>query len=223
MDEAARRDRATGLGLLRTICDVSRETETKLDVFVSLLRRWQPVKNLVGPKTLLNVWARHIADSGQLGSFIASSGRIVDIGSGAGFPGIVLATLLHDAKPLVHVTLVEANSRKVAFLREAARQLDLSVDIVGRRIEQSWDQVGKVDFVTARALAPLQSLVPLSMPWLKNGATGLFLKGQDVDDELLTLPISSEVAYKKYPSITDPTGSVLVVNHRLIAPKDLTR
>ncbi len=200
-------DRERGLALM----DVSRETIGAFDQLVALLHRWQAVKNLVGPGTLDHVWTRHIADSAQLLTRAPQALRWVDLGSGAGFPGLVLAILLRD-RPGAHVTLVEANGRKCAFLREVARTLHLPVTIRNGRIEDVVPTLDEpVDAVTARALAPLSVLLGWSEKLLKKGAVGVFPKGQDVAAELTDSARYWRIQSSIAPSVTNPEAGIVVV------------
>ena len=163
---------------------VSRETEARLDRFVELLLQWQAKTNLVAPSTLPHLWTRHIADSLQLLTLAPSAKIWVDLGSGGGFPGVVLACALADTSGAV-VHLVERNARKAAFLREALRVAGARGVVHGKRIEDIVDSpAGPIDCVTARALAPLHELVGFAEPLVRRGAKAFFLKGQDVGAEL---------------------------------------
>ena len=163
---------------------VSRETEARLDRFVGLLLQWQAKTNLVAPSTLPHLWTRHIADSLQLLTLAPSAKIWVDLGSGGGFPGVVLACALADTSGAV-VHLVERNARKAAFLREALRVAGARGVVHGKRIEDIVDSLaGPIDCVTARALAPLHELVGFAEPLVRRGAKAFFLKGQDVGAEL---------------------------------------
>ena len=163
---------------------VSRETEARLDRFVELLLQWQAKTNLVAPSTLPHLWTRHIADSLQLLTLAPSAKVWVDLGSGGGFPGVVLACALADTSGAV-VHLVERNARKAAFLREALRVAGARGVVHGKRIEDIVDSLaGSIDCVTARALAPLHELVGFAEPLVRRGAKAFFLKGQDVGAEL---------------------------------------
>jgi 16S rRNA (guanine527-N7)-methyltransferase len=163
---------------------VSRETMDRLQRYVDLLLEWQAKTNLVAPSTLPNLWTRHISDSLQLLSLAPSAVRWADLGSGGGFPGIVLACALAET-PGAMVHLVERNAKKVAFLREALCVTGSHGTIHLAEIGDSVDRIaGKVDCVTARALAPLHQLVGYAEPLVRRGAKALFLKGQDVEAEL---------------------------------------
>jgi 16S rRNA (guanine527-N7)-methyltransferase len=173
-------DRAAALALT----PVSRETEQRLDRYVDLLREWQAKTNLVAPSTLPTLWTRHISDSLQLLALAPSAKVWVDLGSGGGFPGIVLACVLAESQgSMVH--LVERNAKKAAFLREALRVTNAPGTVHLADIEDSVDRIkGAVDCVTARAVAPLHQLIGFAEPLVKQGAKALFLKGQDVEAEL---------------------------------------
>jgi 16S rRNA (guanine527-N7)-methyltransferase len=164
--------------------NVSRETRRRLDAIVGQLRKWQPRINLVAPSTMSEIEARHIADSLQLPALAPQARRWVDLGSGGGFPGLVAAAVLADT-PAADVILIESNAKKCAFLRETARVAGLPVTVVCERIEAAVPRLsGPFDVVSARALAPLPALLAYAEPLIAAGATGLFPKGQDVDDEV---------------------------------------
>ena len=163
---------------------VSRETEARLDRYLDLLVTWQAKTNLVAPSTLPNLWTRHVSDSLQLLDLAPSAKIWVDLGSGGGFPGVVLASALADM-PGAHIHLVERNAKKAAFLREAVRVTSASATVHLAGIGDIVDRLGsRVDCVTARALAPLHQLVGFAEPLVREGAKALFLKGQDVEAEL---------------------------------------
>lgn len=163
---------------------VSRETEDRLQRYVDLLLEWQAKTNLVAPSTLPNLWTRHISDSLQLLSLAPSAALWADLGSGGGFPGIVLACGLRE-RPGAMVHLVERNAKKAAFLREALRVTGAPGVVHLADIGDSVDRItGKVDCITARALAPLHQLIGYAEPLMRQGAKALFLKGQDVEAEL---------------------------------------
>jgi 16S rRNA (guanine527-N7)-methyltransferase len=173
-------DKAAALALT----PVSRETEDRLQRYVDLLLEWQAKTNLIAPSTLPNLWTRHISDSLQLLRLAPSAAIWVDLGSGGGFPGVALACALKET-PGTMVHLVERNAKKAAFLREALRVTGAPGQIHLADIGDSVDRiVGKVDCVTARAVAPLHQLIGFADPLVKRGAKALFLKGQDVEAEL---------------------------------------
>jgi 16S rRNA (guanine527-N7)-methyltransferase len=173
-------DKAAALALT----PVSLETEARLDRYVSLLLEWQAKTNLVAPSTLPHLWTRHVADSLQLLDLAPTAKTWVDLGSGGGFPGVVLASALADT-PGAHVHLVERNAKKAAFLREAVRITSAAATVHLAGIGDIVDRLGgHVDCVTARALAPLHQLVGFAEPFVRDGAKALFLKGQDVEAEL---------------------------------------
>ena len=163
---------------------VSRETEARLEAYVDLLLQWQAKTNLVASSTLPQLWTRHIADSLQLLALAPDAKAWVDLGSGGGFPGVVLACALAET-PGAAVHLVERNSKKAAFLREALRITGAPAMIHVADIGDYVDSfAGPVDCVTARAVAPLHRLVGFAEPLVARGARTLFLKGQDVEAEL---------------------------------------
>lgn len=190
---------------------VSRETMERLVLYVELLRRWNPTKNLVAPATLAQVWTRHIADCLQLVT-LAPPGRIwVDLGSGAGLPGLVIAAVLAE-QPGARIHCVESKLGKAAFLREAARIMKVPATIHAARIEDVVaDWSGPVDVVTARALASLTDLVAMSHDLLKTGAIGLFLKGQDVARELTEAAKYWKLDPVLTPSATDPQARIVTL------------
>jgi len=181
-----------------------------LDIYVDLLRRWQDVKNLVGPRTLDHVWTRHIADSAQLLPLAPTARKWIDIGSGAGFPGLVLAILLRERED-GEVHLVESNSRKCAFLRAVSRETGARAQVHAGRIEDILPSLGQADVLTARALAPLTDLLDLGKDLLRTGAIGVFPKGQDLEAELTVAAKSWKIDYDIVPSVTDPQGRICIV------------
>ncbi|WP_245502225.1 16S rRNA (guanine(527)-N(7))-methyltransferase RsmG [Bradyrhizobium betae] len=166
------------------LAPVSRETEDRLDRYIALFREWQAKTNLVAPSTLPNLWTRHIADSLQLVDLAPTAKRWADLGSGGGFPGVVLACVMAGT-PDGRVHLVERIAKKAAFLREAIR-ITTSPGVVHlAEIGDNVDRItGPVDCVTARALAPLHQLIGFAEPLMRQGAKALFPKGQDVEAEL---------------------------------------
>jgi 16S rRNA (guanine527-N7)-methyltransferase len=200
-------DRAEALRLI----SVSRETTDRLDRLAALFLEWQPRINLVARSTLPHLWTRHIADSAQLLRFALAARTWVDLGSGAGFPGLVIACALAEhAGALVH--LIESTAKKCAFLRDAIAALDIPAVVHNQRIEEfTSDFKGHVDAVTARALAPLDRLLALAAPLLKIGAVGIFPKGQDVEAELTAASKYWNVDCVLEPSVTSPASRIVVV------------
>ena len=180
--------------------DVSRETRDQLEALVLTLARWQKTINLVGKGTLAEIWTRHILDSAQLLPLIPKTAKtLVDLGSGGGFPGLVLAAL----RPAVDVTLIEADARKAAFLGEAARRMELKnpPKIVVSRIEAA--APAKSDIVTARALAPLGQLLAWSAPHRSDTAICLFHKGKGWQAELTEAMKDWDISCQSFQSVTD--------------------
>jgi 16S rRNA (guanine527-N7)-methyltransferase len=192
------------------LCPVSRETEERLGILVDELRRWQNIKNLVGPVTLERLWTRHVADSLQLLDFAPNARIWLDLGSGAGFPGLAIAVAIPERVTDGAVHLVESNGRKCAFLRHVARLTDAPAVVHEGRIESVVPQLaGGIEVVTARALAPLPQLLAWSSALLTTGAMGLFPKGQDVNRELTEAAKSWTYAADLLPSRTDSHGRIV--------------
>ncbi len=187
------------------ILNVSRETLQRLQGYVDLLGRWNRRINLVSAESLKDVWRRHILDSAQLIRHIDPGARVlVDLGSGAGLPGLILAIL---GVPEVH--LIEADQRKAAFLREAARVTNTSVTIHAARIDSV--PAFPADVVTARALAPLSELLAWSALFVGETTVCLFLKGQGLRDELTAAQQKWIMRTQILASLADPTGHILRV------------
>lgn len=186
--------------------DVSRETLARLEAYAALLVRWQSAINLVGGDTLNDLWRRHMLDSAQLLPLIPARARcLTDIGSGAGFPGLVLAIM--GGCP---VHLIESAGKKAAFLREAIRVTGAPATVHHGRIERlsPWAS----DVVTARALAPLSTLLDYAAPYVSRGGKGavcLFLKGARADEELTEAAKSWTMSVERFRSVTDPAGVIL--------------
>jgi 16S rRNA (guanine527-N7)-methyltransferase len=197
----------------RRLLTVSRETWARLDAYVDLLRRWQAIKNLVGPSALPQIWCRHIADSAQLADLAPDARVWADLGSGAGFPGLVVAILRAENNE-TRVHLIESDGRKAGFLREAVRTTGVRASVHHARIEQVLPALGLVDVVSARALAPLPQLIRLCQTALENGAQGLFPKGQYLDHELTEATKSSKFIFELIPSRTDRNARIVRVRAR---------
>lgn len=197
------------------IRDVSRETRDRLTAYVDLLHQWQRVKNLVGPGTLDHVWTRHVADSLQLAELAPLDDAWLDLGSGAGFPGIVIA-LVMPAGGRVH--LVESNGRKAAFLREAVRVTGAPATVHLGRVEEILPRLrDPIGVVTARAFANLDRLLAYAQPFVDKGAVALFPKGQDVERELTQATTSWIMDVDRVPSRTEPAAAIL--RFRSIRPR----
>jgi 16S rRNA (guanine527-N7)-methyltransferase len=201
---------------------VSRETANRLDHFVQLLQEWQQTRNLIAASTIPTLWTRHIADSLQLLDLAPDAKLWVDLGSGGGFPGLVLACALTE-KAGATIHLVESTAKKCAFLQTVTDKLRLPAQVHWRRIEELIPAFPAIpDAVTARALAPMPKLLELAYPLLKKGGIGLFLKGQDVGAELTEASKYWNIRYKLVPSRTDDRGRIVVVESvesRKNAPK----
>jgi 16S rRNA (guanine527-N7)-methyltransferase len=200
-------DKARALALF----PVSRETEARLDKFVTVFLLWQSKLNLVASSTLHELWTRHIADSLQLLPLAVEARVWVDFGSGGGFPGVPIACAL-AGQPGAKVHLIESNMKKAAFLREAARVTGLPAVIHEERAEKYGESCAEtVHVVTARAFAPLKILCDQAFPLISRGAIGLFLKGQDVDAELTDAAKYWKLEASKVPSKTSPQSAIVVI------------
>jgi 16S rRNA (guanine527-N7)-methyltransferase len=186
---------------------VSRETLARLKAYVGLLTDWNARHNLVSKTSLEEVWQRHIWDSAQLAPLIPPEARtLADLGSGAGFPGLVLAVMLRGR---VAVTLFEATRKKAEFLRAAAERMGLDVAVRNERIEEA--AKARFDVLTARACAPLPELLEYAQHLAGPGTVCLFLKGQNVGVELTEARKSWRMKVRQHPSLTHPFGAVLEI------------
>ena len=187
--------------------NVSRETQDRLEIYVDLLKRWQKSINLVSSATLDDVWRRHILDSGQIFRLLSDPrGQVMDIGSGAGLPGLILAIMGAGSaeKP---VMLVESDERKCAFLAVAARQCGIKVKIRNARLEHL-DPIFP-DTITARAMAPLERLLAWTAQQHHPGLECLFLKGERVEEEMTCLADYPGISVDTVASLTSPEGVIL--------------
>jgi 16S rRNA (guanine527-N7)-methyltransferase len=188
------------------IADVSRETSERLGRVADLLVKWQRKINLVSAESLAHLWRRHMLDSAQLVRFLPPAvSSVADIGTGAGFPGLVLAVL---GVPGVH--LIESDERKCAFLAEAARVAGCSPTIHRKRVEEV-DRL-QVDVVTARACAPLPRLLGYAEPLLAAKSICLFLKGGRVEEELTEAGKTWHMILERFPSLSDSSGTILRIS-----------
>ena len=188
--------------------NVSRETEEKLNCYEQYILKWQKTINLVSNNTLNDIWVRHFCDSMQLIDYIKNPNiSLLDLGSGAGFPGLVLAIM-----GIKEVILVESDLRKSVFLQEVANKLNLNVKVINKRIEKV--PVFHVDHITARALSSLKELLFYTKDFIteNNNIKCLFLKGANVDEEigeLLKANIVPNIFIEKHKSLTSDTGVIL--------------
>lgn len=190
--------------------NVSRETMARLKAFVDLLTDWNARHNLVSAASLADVWRRHILDSMQLFDLIPEgTADLVDLGSGAGFPGLVLAILLKDRGRRTRVVLYEATRKKCEFLQAAADRTGASVEIRNARIEEAKPEMFGV--VTARALAPLDKLLAYAHVFQGPQTLNLFLKGQAVVGELTIAAKSWKMDVAQHASRSDPSGVILSI------------
>lgn len=197
---------------------VPRETVDKLELYGDLLRKWQRAVNLVAPSTLGDLWHRHFADSAQLLACAPDAKIWVDLGSGGGFPGLVIAIMLaNHENQCVH--LIESNSRKCAFLAEVARGTGAPAKIHEGRIEDfaRGGRFGTVDVVTSRALAPLTGLLGLARGFFTERTSGLFLKGREAGQEIEEARRHWRFDVRSAPSRTGGDGSIVEV--RTLIPK----
>ena len=192
---------------------VSRETYEKFEIYHKTLSKWQKSINLISNSTIDNIWVRHFLDSAQLYDFTEKiSGNILDLGSGAGFPGLILAMMGNK-----NISVVESDQKKCTFIREVALLSDTNIKIYNSRIEDL--SFLKPTLITARALAPLNKLIKYvenhmvkSSSNLENFPNMLFLKGKSYNTELLELGKNRNIDYKIYQSITDEFGKIIYIN-----------
>ncbi|ODA68023.1 Ribosomal RNA small subunit methyltransferase G [Methyloligella halotolerans] len=193
--------------------DVSRETIHRLERYLELLHEWQSWTNLVAKSTLPDVWTRHFADSAQLTSLAPQARLWLDLGSGAGFPGLVVAILKSD-EPDFQMHLIESNQRKCRFLQEVADATEAPVEIHPVRIENfrrsSLSEAPQV--ISARALAPLPKLLGLAEPLFGDDTRGLFLKGRDAGKEIEDAKAEWRFESETHPSLTSKESSIVDVS-----------
>ncbi len=200
---------------LRDHLNVSRETLEALKCYETLLVTWQKTHNLVAPSTLEDVWRRHIVDSAQLIRFGDEKRPWLDVGTGAGFPGLVIALCCRDTGPETPpVTLVERNHKKVAFLRTVIRKTGASAQLVfGDMGSYMQEHTGKPGIITARAVAPLVDLCTLSEPLMAKGWRGVYPKGKTVNRELKEARKVFSLDYKLEPSLVDAKSHIVVMEN----------
>ena len=188
------------------VADLPNETRLRLDCFADLLARWNRRINLIAPRDMPNLWTRHIEDSLQLVPLIPPGAAVTDLGSGAGFPGLIIAVCTGNP-----VILVESDTRKASFLREAARETGTRTTIVNARIEDAL--IPPAPIVTARALASLPLLLEWAVPLLRPDGVCLFPKGRRAEDELTDAAATWHMTVARTPSRTDPDGVILALSH----------
>ena len=217
-NQALAADRERALQLI----PVSRETSERLDRLVELLLTWQQTRNLIAASTIPIIWTRHVADSLQLLDLAPDAKIWVDLGSGGGFPGLVLACAL-KTRAGAHIHLVESVGKKCAFLQAVVDELALPATVHCERAENVIPTIPRgAEVVTARAVAALPKLLAMAFPLLKKGAVGLFPKGQDIGAELTEASKYWIIEHNLMPSRTDPQARIVVVKSlesRKPAPK----
>ena len=198
---------------------VPRETIHRLDRYATLLAHWQKSTNLIAPSTLPRLWSRHFADSAQIRDLAPEARLWLDLGSGAGFPGLVVA-ILQTGQPDFRMHLVDSNKKKCAFLAEVARETKAPVDIHAMRIEEFGESAHslKPDVVSARALAPLPRLFELAHPFFAPATRGLFLKGREAEAEIEAAKMTWEFTAALHPSLTSADSHIVEV--RALRPRD---
>jgi len=185
---------------------VSRETRRRLEIYVEMLNKWNRSINLVAKSSLNDVWQRHIADSLQIADIAGDAGSWIDLGSGGGLPGLIIAAARIESSPNTHVTMVESDQRKCTFIAAAADAMDLDVTIQCRRIEES--SVQTYDVISARALASLPSLLELALPYRHHKTICLFPKGAKAQQEMNAALKVWNVSYQALQSVTDPSATI---------------
>lgn len=189
---------------------VSRETIGRIEAFLAVLDDWRQRYNIIGPNEGRHIWRRHILDSLQLLPLIGEEATsLADLGTGGGFPGVILACALADRS--TEITLVEKSVRKAQFLEAAIRELGLGAMVSNQRIEETGQ--GPCDVVTVRALAPLARLLPMFDLWLKPDGRALLLKGQGADKEIVHARETRTFDVETRPSLSGPDGQVLIISN----------
>lgn len=191
--------------------NVSRETVARLETYHALLVKWQASINLVAPSTLEDAWARHFADSAQLMAHVPDELHLwLDVGSGAGFPGLVAAIMMMETHPAARVVMIESDTRKCAFLQTVIAQTRAPAQVLPMRVEKAVDRLGEhPQVISARAVAPLPKLLDMIEPYWSQNCVGLFLKGRDVASELTEAAKCWTIKASRVPSITDGDGAIL--------------
>lgn len=190
--------------------DVSRETLGRLDQYAALLEKWNPVINLVSKTTIETLWQRHFHDSAQIFHFYPqNSCHWVDLGSGGGFPALVLAVFAKECRPSDRFTLVESDERKAAFLQTVIREIGLNATVIAERIEKT--PLLEADILTARALASLDKLLEYASYHLKPSGIAIFPKGEKYKKEIDDAFALWNYDVEEFTSKTNPSGAILKI------------
>jgi 16S rRNA (guanine527-N7)-methyltransferase len=192
---------------------LSDDEQRRLIIYQDLLLRWQSMLNLVSAATLPQLWTRHIADSAQLRDLAPAALRWADLGSGGGFPGLVIAILLAEHAD-ARVDLIERDKRKAAFLQTVSRETGAPAIVHPASVEQTLPTLEGVDVVTSRATAALDRLLRWSLPALQRGATALFLKGRTAAAEVEAISDPARFDLSTLPSRTDSSGRIVSVRYK---------
>ena len=187
--------------------NVSRETLQRLEIYEALLKRWNPTANLVAESTLPQLWSRHFLDSAQLLDHAAARSHWLDIGTGGGFPGMVMAVVAAETQPGSRFTLIEASARKCQFLRRVASETGAKIDLHEARAEEL--EPLRADMVTARAVAPLAKLLEISVRHLGSGGECVFPKGAGRFADIAAAESVWTFDLQETPSITEPESAIL--------------
>ncbi len=189
---------------------VSDEVKGKIEAYHALLLKWQPAINLVAPSTIEDAWSRHFADSAQVVRMISLDVKVLaDLGSGAGFPGLVIAMM----RPEIEVHLVESDERKAEFLRTVSRETGTPIKVHADRLVRVTGSI-RPQWVSARALADLRKLLIYVEPWAQEipEFTALFMKGAKADAEIAEARKSYDFELESFPSLTDSQAKILKIS-----------
>jgi 16S rRNA (guanine527-N7)-methyltransferase len=201
---------SAGITYMREHVDVSRETAERLITLAAIVAKWTPAINLIAKSTVSDIWSRHILDSAQMWRLRPEHARKwVDLGSGGGFPGLVVAAFAAEESPEMQVTLVESDTRKTVFLQTAAREMGVTSVIQRCRIEAL--DLPPQDVISARGLAALDKLLGYAAPLRAPGAVCLFSKGAGVESELTDARASWHIEVRRRPSLVDSAGCILEI------------
>ena len=201
---------AAALSSLRVHLDVSRETAERLEILCALVAKWTPTINLIAKSTVGDIWSRHILDSAQIWRFRPETPRRwADLGSGGGFPGLVIAAFAAQDAPDMVMSLVESDTRKTVFLQTAAREMGLPTQVLRSRIESV--DLPPQDVISARALASLDKLLGLADRLRAPGAVCFFPKGAGAESELTEARTSWHIEARRRPSLADSAGCILEI------------